>query len=319
MTKFAEVVFNNSLDHPFSYKIPSEIVDIIKPGIRVLAPLGNQVLTGVVVDIKSKVPFDNLKEITDILDDKPLLSSEILKLTKWISEYYMSSWGQSVTLALPKGIDESAKRRLYINENCDDSEIQLTERQNELKELIFRNPGKTYKYYQEKFGKKSLNHISKILLDKKIIISERKAERPSVQVKKRYFINVPENIESLLKNLSSKNKKIEALKEYAGQSILLADLLKKLDTSSTVIERLIKKNILKKERKEIYRYNEIKYAEEDKKINLTKEQKQVYEEIKKSISNEEFITYLIHGVTGSGKTQIYIDSIRAVYSKKNQP
>ena len=86
MTKFAEVVFNNSLDHPFSYKIPSEIVDIIKPGVRVLAPLGNQVLTGVVVDIKSKVPFDNLKEITDILDDKPLLSSEILKLTKWISE-----------------------------------------------------------------------------------------------------------------------------------------------------------------------------------------------------------------------------------------
>ena len=316
MTKFAEVVFNNSLDHPFSYKIPSEIVDIIKPGVRVLAPLGNQVLTGVVVDIKSKVPFDNLKEITDILDDKPLLSSEILKLTKWISEYYMSSWGQSVTLALPKGIDESAKRRLYINENYDDSEIQLTERQNELKELIFRNPGKTYKYYQEKFGKKSLNHISKILLDKKIIISERKVERPSVQVKKRYFINVPQNIESLLKNLSSKNKKIEALKEYAGQSILLADLLKKLNTSSTVIETLIKKNILKKEKKEIYRSNEIKYSEDDKKINLTKDQKQVYEEIKKSISNDEFITYLIHGVTGSGKTQIYIDSIRAVYSKK---
>ena len=82
---------------------------------RVLAPLGNQVLTGVVVEVKSKVPFDNLKEITDILDDKPLVSAEILKLTKWISEYYMSSWGQAVNLALPKGIDESAKRRLYIN------------------------------------------------------------------------------------------------------------------------------------------------------------------------------------------------------------
>jgi len=95
VTKFAEVVFNISLDHPFSYRIPLEYVDIIKPGIRVLAPLGKQVLIGIVVDIKSKVQFNNLKELTDILDDKPLLSEGILKLTKWISEYYMSSWGKA--------------------------------------------------------------------------------------------------------------------------------------------------------------------------------------------------------------------------------
>ena len=316
MTKFAEVVFNNSLDHPFSYKIPSEMLEIIEPGMRVLVQLGKQILTGVVVEVKSKVPFDNLKEITDILDDKPLLSKEILKLTQWISEYYMSSWGQAVTLALPKGIDESAKRRLYISENFDESEIELTERQNELKELIFRNPGKTYKYYQEKFGKKSLNYISKILIDKKVLISQRKLERPSVQLKMRFFISVPENIESLLKNISSKNKKIDKLKDYKGQNVLFSELLKNLDISSTVIERLVKKNILHKDKKEIYRSNEIKYEEEDKIIKLTKDQKQVFDEIKKSILSEKFITYLIHGVTGSGKTQIYIDSIKEVYSKK---
>jgi primosomal protein N' (replication factor Y) (superfamily II helicase) len=316
VTKFAEVVFNISLDHPFSYKIPSDMLEIIKPGMRVLAQLGKQVLTGVVVELKSKVPFDNLKDITDILDDKPLLSQEMLKLTKWISEYYMSSWGQAVTLALPKGIDESAKRRLYVNEDYDESEIELTERQNELKELIFRNPGKTYKYYQGKFGKKSLNHLSKILIDKKVLISQRKLERPSVQSKMRFFISVPENIESLLENISSKNRKIDKLKEYKGKNVLFSDLLKNLDISSSLVDRLVKKNILKKEKKEIYRSNEIKYKEEENFFNLTNDQKQIFDEIKNKISNEKFITYLIHGVTGSGKTQIYIDSIKEVYSKK---
>ena len=83
MSKFAEVVFNISLDHSFSYLIPKEMINIVKPGIRVLAPLGKRVLTGVVVDIKSEVDFDNLKEITDILDEKPLLSKDLIDLVKW--------------------------------------------------------------------------------------------------------------------------------------------------------------------------------------------------------------------------------------------
>jgi primosomal protein N' (replication factor Y) len=316
VTKFAEVVFNISLDHPFSYKVPPEIIDLIKPGLRVLAPLGKQFLTGVVVDVKSKVPFNNLKEITDILDDKPLLSAGILKLTNWISEYYMSSWGQAMTLALPKGIDKSVKRRLYIHDNYDDTEIHLTEKENELIGLILRNPGKTYKYYQEKFGKKSLSYLCRKLIEKKVIVSERKIEKPSIQTKKRYFIIVPENIETLLKNLKSKNRKLEKLVEYAGQEILLADLLKQLYTSSTVINRLVKKNILRKIRKKIYRSNQIQYEEENKNFTFTNDQKKVFDEIQKSISKEKFITHLVHGVTGSGKTQIYIESISEVYKKK---
>jgi primosomal protein N' (replication factor Y) (superfamily II helicase) len=316
VTKFAEVVFNISLDHSFSYVIPKEWLDIIKPGLRVLAPLGKQILTGVVVEIKSEVAFDNLKEITDILDEKPLLSNDLLNLTKWISEYYMSSWGQAVLLALPKGIDESAKRRLYVKEDFDDTKLELSERENELKELIFRNPGKTYKYYQEKFGKNSLNYLSKKLIDKNVLISESKAERPTVQSKKRYFITVPKNIEKLLKNVKPQNKKLEGLIEFACKDILLADLLKKLDTSSTVVDRLVNNNILVKSKKEVFRYSEIKYEEVDKKITLTKDQNQVFREIQNGVIGEKFITYLLHGVTGSGKTQVYIESLREVYSKK---
>ena len=61
MKKFAEVVFNISLDHSFSYIIPKEMHEIIQPGMRVLAPLGKRVLTGVIVEIKTEVAFDNLK------------------------------------------------------------------------------------------------------------------------------------------------------------------------------------------------------------------------------------------------------------------
>lgn len=316
MSKFAEVVFNISLDHQFSYKIPSEFAENINPGIRVLAPLGKQILTGVVVEIKTRAPFDNLKELTDILDDKPLLSDDLLKLTKWISEYYMSSWGQAISIALPKGIDQSAKRKFYINEEFEESEINLNDRENELKELIFRNPGRTYKYYQEKFGKKSLNHLSNKLLDKKVIIAEVKKSKPSVQPKKRYFVSVPNNIELLLKDLNINSSKIDGLIEYAGKDILLSELLKNLKVSSGVIERLVKKNLVTKHKKLVYRKNEIKYDEEDKKIQLTNEQEEVLTEVKQNILENNFKTFLLHGVTGSGKTQIYIESIREAYENK---
>lgn len=318
MFKFAEVAFNISLDHTFSYSIPKDMRKVVKPGIRVLAPLGKRVITGVVVCLTSETKFDNLKDITDVLDETPLISDDLIRLTKWISEYYISSWGQAISLALPKGIDESAKRRLYVYDDFDETKVELTEREIELKEIVYRNPGKTYKYYQEKFGKNSLNYLSRKLIEKKVIFSESKSEKPIVQSKKRFFVSVPNNIKTLLLELHTKNNKLEILNEFAGKEILQSELLKKMDTSSTVIDRLVKKNILSKNKKEIFRDPEIKYKEDAKEIILTKDQEKVFNAIKSGISGGKFETYLVHGVTGSGKTQVYIEAIHeTVYNKKS--
>ena len=316
MNKFAEVVFNIALDHSFTYSLPKDMVLTIKPGMRVLAPLGKRILTGIVVSLHSKSDFDNLKEITDVLDDKPLISAELIELCKWISDYYMSSWGQALTLALPKGIDESAKRRLYVNHDLDEKNLNLTEKENELRELVFRHPGMTYKYYHEKFGKKALNYLSRKLIEKNVLISESKTEVPKVQPKKRYFINLPENISQLLNDIKNKNKKLDVLTQYAGKEMLLTDLLKNAGISSAIVDRLVKKEILRKYKKEVFRYTEYQYEEKEKNIELTNDQHVVLSEIKKGIDAQEFKTYLVHGVTGSGKTQVYIESIKRVADQK---
>ena len=112
---YAEVVFNLPLNHSFTYRIP-KVFNNIKPGHRVYVPFGKRVITGVVVVIKDKSTFKSVKDIVDVLDEAPLLKPELIELTRWISDYYMSSWGQAVQLALPKGCP-FAERCIYNTEN----------------------------------------------------------------------------------------------------------------------------------------------------------------------------------------------------------
>lgn len=313
--KFAEVAFNLPLDHLFSYKIPNELIESTYPGSRVLAPFGNRFLTGVVVQLKDKVTFDNCKEITDTLDDKPFLSDEILALTKWMSEYYISSWGQAISLALPKGIEESSKQRIYISPDFEVENETLTERQKELFNLIYRQPGNTSKYYQEKFGKKSFHFLLKKLSDENILVVQKKIDGPSVKTQRRYFITVPSDFNDRLKILKKVNEKVKNLDTYKGKEILFTDFVKNTELSSSVINRLVSKSILLKEKKEIVRLPEFSFEEVEKDIKLTTEQKAALDQIISGIDSEKFKTFLVHGVTGCGKTQIYLESIQNVYER----
>ncbi len=311
--KYAQVVFNISLDHVFSYKIPRELRGLVCEGSRVLASFGKRFLTGIVVNLKDEVDFDNCKELTDVIDKEPLLSKEILELTHWISQYYLSSWGQAIHIALPKGTEEFSKERIFLNQNFDFDSVQLTDRQNELKEIIFRQPGRTSKFYQEKFGRKSFYFILQKLKTLEIIIIEKKIEKPAVKSKERYFVKIPPDISTRLKLLKKVNDKIKIIIDYKDQEILFTDFLKITGLSASTINRLANDDILFKEKKVVKRIPEFQFSESKKIVDLTTEQKQALETINISIHENNFQVHLLHGVTGSGKTQIYLEAIRETY------
>ena len=106
--KFAHVAFPIPEDLTFTYSIPNHLIPIAKAGCRVLASFGNSIREGVIVNLLDRSDVDNpdfkIKAITDCLDSEPVFLDSILKLTKWVSRYYLSSWGEALKCAAPAAI-----------------------------------------------------------------------------------------------------------------------------------------------------------------------------------------------------------------------
>ena len=117
---YVNIVFPVPVDRHFLYAIPDELRSKTRVGVRVLAPFGkrNRELEGVIVEIPAESDIRMLrqsrhvqvKDVIDILDDEPFFSDELLKLTRWIADYYVSSWGEALKCAMPAGISIISKR-----------------------------------------------------------------------------------------------------------------------------------------------------------------------------------------------------------------
>ena len=113
--RFAEVVVNRPIEGPFTYSIPEGIEQRINVGSCVEVSFGKKTVTGYIVGFSTEPKVKNIKPIIRLLDRAPILDEGILKLTKWISEYYYSSWGEAISAAIPgvlkRGMKETAIRK----------------------------------------------------------------------------------------------------------------------------------------------------------------------------------------------------------------
>jgi primosomal protein N' (replication factor Y) len=112
--KYANIVINRPIEGPFTYSIPENLRGQVKIGSCVEVFFGNKKLVGYVVGLSSKSKIKNIKPILDILDNVPVIDSEMLKLTKWISEYYYSSWGEAISAAVPNVLKRTSKGKRQI-------------------------------------------------------------------------------------------------------------------------------------------------------------------------------------------------------------
>ena len=111
---FAQVALPLPLSEPFTYLIPSHFDGKMEAGFRILVPLRKKIVTGFVVGLTKTSIVPNTKEIMDLLDPYPLFSPEMLKLTRWISEYYICSWGEVLRAALPSELMLSSQMLMKL-------------------------------------------------------------------------------------------------------------------------------------------------------------------------------------------------------------
>src|SRR5262245_61759903 len=113
---FADIVFDRPLDHAYSYSVPAELVDRIGVGKRVEAPFGrgDKATVGYCVRVHESRPPRTVKDTTRVLDDEALLTDSLLRLTRWMADYYLCGWGQVLQAVLPAGVRDQAGTREAI-------------------------------------------------------------------------------------------------------------------------------------------------------------------------------------------------------------
>ena len=315
MKQYAKVIVRNNSTHTdnlFTYEIPEFLSENICIGHRVLVPFGmyNKPVEAFVFEIDDYVDENiRTKKITDLLDEEPIFNKDDINLIIWMKNKYLCTYIDCINLLYPKGyklnnykviklIDEN-----YTGENKNEQKLidTLKENKNEVRiDKIKKIPNLNNIIYKLK----KLNVVNVIWR-----YNDHKNE------KKVYMISLSkqaEEIDEYLKEnkirLGSKQKEIlEYIRNV--KEIDLGKLLENTNATRQSINGLKEKNIINIKETDFYRNPEQIYSVEHKDIKLNEEQEKVVNLINQEMFNEDKKPYMIHGVTGSGKTEVYMEII----------
>lgn len=325
---FAEVVFALPFRKAFTYEIPSELKKFVKEGVRVVAPFGKRTLTGFVVKLtKTTQVHDSIKPIREVLDDEPLFNKTTLKFYQWISEYYLCSLGEALKLLVPHGTEVESKRKIEIDKNFVLQLLQKEQKKNTIRFKILSELSSrdqiTFSALQKAVGKKNIYSQIRTLVEDGAVTIIDEIENAKVKPKKVNFVRLAKEVKEIYSSLPELDRRspkqvklLLILVEAKGKSVPVSELLHKTETSKTALDSLAKKGLVEIFEKEVDRKYKEHYEEKHQEFVLTDQQKKVLEEVSPKIQQSVFQTYLLHGVTGSGKTQIYIELARIALEQK---
>ena len=324
---FIDVILPIPLERVFTYNVTPEEAKFLKRGMRVAVPFGKRkVYTALVVAIHQNAPEAyEAKEIHQILDEQPVVTETQLELWQWISGYYMCTLGDVLRAALPSAFLLESETLISL-----DKEVVIND--SELKDDEFL-------IYEALHHQSSLKiqDISNILDTKKVLpVIKRLLEKRAIKVEEELFekykpklvryvrldpqYESEENLQLLLDNLSRAPKQREIVMNFFAMTaadnrpVKVKDLLKKSMAGSAQIKNLIDKNILEEYYIQTDRVSISGEALAAKELNVY--QQKAYDAIKCSF--EEKSVTLLHGVTSSGKTEIYVKLIQEVLAAGKQ-
>jgi len=325
---FAQVVFPLPFRNSFTYKIPDYLKDSAVVGVRAVCSFGKRVLTGFIISVSEKCSLEGkVKSVMDILDDKPIFDELDLKFYRWISEYYISSLGEALRNVVPYGSDVESKRTVIADkELCGvllAKEKRLKSVKVELLKLLIEKGDCKISYLQKLLKKKNIYSALKTLEQQTAITILNEIEDPKISKKFLKFVNLIPSKEEIYKHIpaleSAAPKQVVILLELInarGKAVQLSELLKKTGTHQASVNSLMEKKLVVVFDKEVERVYSANFSEKLKEFSLTGEQQNIVAEVNPKINSSEFAAYLLHGVTGSGKTQVYIELTKSALAKK---
>ena len=328
MTYYINVILPIPIDKEFTYKVNKDEAAFLQPGMRVAVQFGKSKVYSALV---SKIHFTppevyEAKDIEHILDEDPIVTENQLKLWVWIAQYYLCSIGEVMRAALPGAFLLESETVIKKNVSDDFDEEDLKDDEFLIFEALQHQSLLRIQEVIEIVGKKTVLPLINRLLEKNVITVEEEIYEQYtpklvryVRIHQRY--KDEETLRDLIEEMSRAPKQREVLMQLfilqakSSKPIAVRDLIKDNNASSSIIKILIEKEIVEEFylQKDRIEYN----GDEDKELkSLNLFQEKAFREIKEHFEQNKVT--LLHGVTSSGKTEIYVRLIEEVLKKGKQ-
>ena len=319
---FAEVALPVHVNQTFTYKLTAEQAVVATLGARIVVPFGNKFLTGYIVGLKEETDLapallsKEIREAKDIVDTVPVCNEEILAITQWVSEYYASPWGEVIKAALPPGISPAIHEfysltdggKTFLKEHVDDT----------LELKVLSNINQAGQLQKEQLTELAGNKLSRLLRELEQNGLVKRAQSTSTMFVRSklgsYVRLLDQNLEiGELKLTTAQLRILEALKTGPA---LLQSLLKQAQAAASTIGTLEKRGLIERYTDTVRRDPLADFRpRENEEYVLTGAQQTALTRIEEAVATGEYSPFLLHGVTGSGKTEVYIRAMRAAVDR----
>ncbi|MER2007586.1 MAG: primosomal protein N' [Psychrobacillus sp.] len=303
------------IDRPFDYVVPEHLEDLVERGSRVHVPFGNRKVQGFITNIKGETDIDRtkLKEVLSIIDVEPVITEELLELSKWMTKKTLCYEIDALQVMLPAALRASYKKNIKI--------VDSTQLEEEILSLFGKKEVLPYEAF-EKAG--MLRVMKRHLTEGSLLLENIIKQQTRVKTVTKYTLVedkefIIDQLNKLTKQAVKQKELIEWLLAQEQNSFTMQEIIQTAAVSNATVHALINKKILVKEQEEVYReITSLDYQDRDNRVQLTNEQTAALSKITNAQNNRENTTFLLHGITGSGKTEIYLHAIEKSIAEGKQ-
>ena len=329
ITLFAEVLLPVPVPGTFTYRVPYALNGAIRIGQRVAVPFGKtKILSGLVTAITEEVPKVEVKYLTDLLDDEPIVNERQLRFWDWVKRYYLCHPGEVMQAALPSALKLSSESKVALSPEFTLDSMALNDYEYLIVEALQIQPKLAISEVSRIIGFKKVMPLVRTMMEKGILVME---EELNEKYKARYerFVRLAGMyrdealLQALMDQLTKRAyKQLEVLLAYLSlggdcdNDLKATELLKKADATSAVLKAMVGKDVFEVYERPVSRLKDFKAQVSTESIQLTEAQQKAFGEIHQGFEAGQPV--LLHGVKSSGKTEIYIKLIQEALDQGKQ-
>ena len=331
ITYFVDVVVPLPLPEYYTYRVPFEYNEYISPGQRVVVQFGQKKLYSALVRrVHQNVPSYKTKYILSILDPHPIVSEKHFKFWEWMAAYYMCSVGDIMAVALPSAFRLASESTIAIHQDFSGEYDNLSEDEIKILEVLSSKNSLPISEVSNITGYQKIFPLIKTMIEKKVIVMEEEIKQRYVPKKETYLSLNPiyrdseDKTKELFDNLEKKKttqKQLTVLlsffqlTQFGKETLPKKVLTERKDLSPSSLKSLIESEVLLEEVRTVSRLLDPEAVEQPPQIELSEQQQSAINSICDPNSKN---VVLLHGVTSSGKTEVYIKLIEKVIQEGKQ-
>jgi primosomal protein N' (replication factor Y) len=328
---FAEVAVPVHVHQTFTYALPASFALEARPGCRVLVPFGRQLLTGYIVALHDSLASAGLapseagiKEVAELCDVEPPVTPELLELTRWIAEYYLAPWGEVLKSSLPAGINAEAEVVLGITDDgrralaeARANGRKLTSKQEALA-LVAEHGSLSARELARTFDKPRARSLARALERAGLVSIRHRMQSAVVRPKRQQAVRLCEGLAPDGRALTAPQERVLAALKASDETLSFAQLAEAAGVSGAVIRALERRGALEVYTREVRRdplahLRNLTFDE----LTLTPKQEAALGAITSALDERKYAAFLLHGLTGSGKTEVYMRAMRVAVERSH--